>query len=353
MVDILFIVDKNYKIIDYNFFIKNNIKTIYIETHNINNFISNNNQNYKKIFLFLNDSTFYLLKTTGNINHNNNVNTQNYKLNCDLFLNSLPKNVNLLFLDNSPETLKPIELNHIIYFLNASENTFVISSRCGSITHDRLINNLIYLPLLFSFYQHSFYKYPKLYYSTPSNPKYDFITYLGQGYKTSKINVRKNDLNIFLSNDLSKTKFEELKEFDIDDDTMGPSSFGHFWNLYNSLSSKIQIIFENLFTEHTFDDYYFLTEKTMKCFITPHPYVLIINSSIINELEKFGFKFSYKCDSLLDFQNLFNNIKEDIDKWITNNKDDFYHNRDNLFEMATSTQLPHHIFLEKILNNNI
>jgi hypothetical protein len=350
--DIIFIVDQYYKIIDNNFFVKNNIKVIYVETQNIHNFISKNYEYYKKIFLFLNESDFYFLNSTGNLSINTNFN-ENYKSNWDSFLNTLPKNLSVIFLDNSPETLHPIQMEHIVYFLNSNENTYLISSRCGSINHNRSITNLIYLPLLFSFYQHNFYKYPKLYYSKPSNSKYDFITYLGQGYKTSKIDVRKNELNFFLSYDLSKTKFKEEIGFEINEDNMGPSSPGHFWNLFNSLSAKIQIIFENLFSNQVFDDYYFLTEKTMKSFITPHPYVLMLDSTIISELENFGFKFSYKCNSIVDFQNLFNNIKEDIDKWINNNKDDFYHNRDNLFEMASSTELPHHIFLEKILNNNI
>jgi hypothetical protein len=133
--------------------------------------------------------------------------------------------------------------------------------------------------------------------------------------------------------------------------TMGPETMGHAWNLVNSLSAKIQLIFENMWHMQSFNiNRYFLTEKTMKLFLLPHPYIVFLPDFILESLKNYGFKFSYSGN---DYNSLIRCVKEDIDKWITKNESDFYHNQTLFYNMVNSTELEHHLILEKIIKNEI
>ena len=90
----------------------------------------------------------------------------------------------------------------------------------------------------------------------------------------------------------------------------------------------------------------------MKCFVLPHPYLLIVNKHWLNLLEPFGFKFheSSKGDTIKDFQNIIDNIKLDPDKWISDNTPYFEHNQRNLYEISKSIELSHHKILKKLIS---
>lgn len=360
---ILFICQSGFRKTNNLFLKKNNIKTIEVATA-IDYYQSNEKlcpavyNKYNDIFIILNDSIFAEIQTTSkpflkepNITYDARFNTtENWKN----FINNFNTNVKFIFVDDSPESAFLNE--NIINFLNASDRSFTISSRFSKLTHNRLYNNLIYLPILYSFYHLNFSKFPKLDYSPPTKSKYDFITYLGQTYKTDKIEERLNFLRSILDNDLSNVKYKEYDNFAVSEQNMGPKEMGHVWNLINSLSGKIQLIFENMLVldgvvyEDEIKNRYFLTEKLMKLFLLPHPYVVFLPNFAIDALKKYGFKFSYDGN---DYKSLLKHIKETINEWIQKNESDFHHNQTVFYDMVVSTELEHHLILKKIIKNEI
>jgi hypothetical protein len=285
----------------------------------------------------------------------NFVDINNFKL----YFKSLPTNTKYIYLDNNGEAspINEIELNN---WLNLNSiTTYLISSRFYNLKHDNATTGLAYLPILYMFTQQNFSQFPMLNYSPPSNPKYDFITYLGQTEKEKNISNRFYLLNKIFKNNLNGIKYKDDSQFKVSEELFGAGKPGHYWNILNSLSAKIQIIFETYshrelskMGELDYSEYFF-TEKIMKCFILPHPYLLIINKYWLNILETFGFKFheSSKADTIEDFQNIIDTIKMDPDKWILENKLCFEHNQLNLYQMHKSIELPHHIVLKNLLLN--
>ena len=278
------------------------------------------------------------------------------------YFKDLPPSAKYIFLDNNGEQNYPITTDVLLEWLNLSElSTYAISSRYYNLSHPKLINRLAYLPILFMFLQQNFKQFPMLRYSSPSNSENDFITYLGQTEKQYGRNLRYNMLRQFFKNDLTGVDYKEIENFQTTTDLYGPGKPGHYWNILNSLSAKVQIIFETM----TFTpinqippphyEGFFFTEKIMKCFVLPHPYLLIVNKIWLDELEKFGFKFneSTKAETFKDFEKIIENIKMDIDGWIDENRPYFEHNQRKLYELGKSTTLPHHEFLIKIITNQI
>jgi hypothetical protein len=278
------------------------------------------------------------------------------------YFQDLPPSTKYIYLDNNGEQTYPITGDILLEWLNLSElSTYAISSRYYKLSHPKLINSLTYLPILFMFLQQNFKQFPMLRYSPPSNPENDFITYLGQTEKQYGRNLRYDMLNKFFKNDLTSIDYKEIENFETTTDLYGPGKPGHYWNILNSLSAKIQIIFETITFSPTDEippteyEHFFFTEKIMKCFVLPHPYLLIVNRMWLEQLEKFGFKFndSNKADTIEDFEKIIENIKSDIDGWIEENRPYFEHNQRKLYELGKSTTLPHHEFLSKIILNNI
>jgi len=279
-----------------------------------------------------------------------------------VYFEDLPPSTKYIFLDNNGEQTYPITGDILLEWLNLSDlSTYSISSRYYNLIHPKLINGLIYLPILFMFLQQNFKQFPMLRYSQPSNSENNFITYLGQTGKNIGRNLRYGMLTQFFKNDLTSVDYKEIENFETTTDLYGPGGHGHYWNLLNSLSAKIQIIFEtvafnptNMIPKLEYE-FFFFTEKIMKCFILPHPYLLIVNRIWLEELEKFGFKFndSTKADTFEDFEKIIENIKSDIDGWIEENRPYFEHNQRNLYEIGNSVDLPHHQFLKQIILNNI
>lgn len=344
-----------FKKINELFLEKNNIEYIEMHTSKIkidleNGFELEKYQKYDSIYVIL-DEVFF--EQIINANHTNSIvdddfdTTENWKK----FIEKIDPRVHFIYVDGTPESA--FSGKKIMNFLDSSDKCFVISSRYITLNHERLYNNIIYLPMLYSFYHLNFSYFPKLDYSPPMNPKYDFITYLGETYKINKIEQRFQFLKYVLNDDLSKLKYKEYDNFSISSHNMGPNQLGHAWNLINSLSAKIQLIFENmvLLSDNSYNsevkDRYFLTEKLMKLFLLPHPYVIFLPEFIIESLKKYGFRFSYNGR---DYKTLISNIKKDIDGWITENKSDFYNNQEVFYNMVGSIELEHHLVLKKIIN---
>lgn len=262
------------------------------------------------------------------------------------FFEKFPKNTKFILYDNDAESVQPIISEFVVDWLETYPSTYFISSRYSKLHHERLIVNLIYLPIIFAFYIQEFYYYPMLEFSSVSNPKYDFITYLGHSAKTEKIKFRYDFLKQVFGESINKVRHSDLNI--IDNDTFGNGRHGHMWNLVNSLTAKVQIIFENASpTTWYYGD--FCTEKIMRCFLLPHPYILLLNRDVLEKIEQYGFQFPIKCSTIYEYKNEIQYVCENIDEWIEKNNTIFYNNQINFYNMISSTTLPHHSFLQNIL----
>lgn len=277
------------------------------------------------------------------------------------YFKDMPSNTKYIYLDNNGEVGNPIDYDILVEWLNLPNKlNYLISSRFASISNERSIAGLIYLPILYMFNKQKFSQFPMLEYSTPSNPKYNFITYLGLSHKKNRISERFEFIKLIFDNKLDDVKYDDA-DFEASFDVFGEGKVGHYWNILNSLSAKIQIVFETYpFRDSnemndSYNNGYFFTEKIMKCFILPHPYVLIVHEKWLNMLEGFGFKFpsEIKSSSKVGFIQVIKNIQSDINGWIDRTKSYFEHNQKQLYAMVNSDNLPHHQFLNKIIKNEI
>lgn len=364
MIDTLLIIDDFYYNIDSSFYNTNNTKKVLLNSQeDYNKIISDKNiESFDNIVVLLTDIMFDSIAKTSHPFNTSKHNLDNlfdddvslFFNNFNKFFKNFPSKTKYVLFDNNPESpMKPI-IHYISKWLELYPNNYFISSRFNNIIHSNALVNLTYLPLFYSFYQQNFYKYPKLDYARPSITDYDFITFLGHAEKKDKIEFRLNFLKEIFKGDITQIKYEKDSE-----DKLGlkylqqPAKCGHEWNLLQSLSVKIQLIFETINPLKEYHDEYYFSEKTMKLFLLPHPYFLFAHGSALSELEKFGFKFPIKCFTFEDYLREINIICEDIDNWNNQNYEYFYHNQDNFYKMIESTNLPHHIFLDEIINNVI
>jgi hypothetical protein len=313
-------------------------------------------------YIFILDDTLFKHISTNPLALYNSRNTIENFDNFLKYFEKLPINTKYIYLDNIAESTFPLTSDLLIKWLNLSNFNYIISSRFRNIIHPHAIVGLSYLPILYMFLRLNFKKFPMLDYSKPSHPKYDFITYLGQSYKSQNRINRYEILKQIFDNDLTNIKYEDNNNFEIAESEFGESKPGHYWNILNSLSAKIQIIFETYPFYSKFEgasinkidiDEHFFSEKIMKCFILPHPYLLIIHKKWLNSLENYGFKFneSNKCETINEFKHIIKNIKSNIDGWIEENRLYYEHNQHNLYELGNSITLPHHEFLKNIITN--
>jgi hypothetical protein len=345
---------KEYHKIDFLLYEKNNVDYL-----DITNFSEYKEIDYENIICILDSIMFDNISKTGHpfnptFHRSNDFFEKNPNVffdNFNTFYKNFPTHTKFILYDNDVESIQPSIQKNVLNWLEISSNNYFITSRHFSFSHTNMIQRLVYLPIIYSFYLQNFYKYPMLQIPDVQNTKYDFVTYLGHTTKLQKIESRLKFLNEIFNYDLSKVKYKDLNC--VDDDIMGNKKEGHFWNLLNSLSAKIQVIFENSSPEAVWDSYEFLTEKTMKCLVSSHPYILLLPPRPLIMLEDHGFKFPIKCNNIEEYTKEIDYVKHNIDKWIEENKQTFYDNQTNFYEMISSTELPHHIFLEKILNNNI
>jgi hypothetical protein len=347
----LLISDILYYNIDSLLYKKNNITHI-----SITDIRGVNISEYSNILVILNEIMFDNIAKTGDQFdtqfHNDNELLKNqphlFAENFNKFIKRFPKNTKFIHYGNNSEAEQKSARDYSFEWLEMNPNNYFITSREPSFTHKNMISRLIYLPMIYHFYIDNFYKYPMLDTPIPKNPKYDFITYLGQLHKSDKIQRRLDFLNKIFNDDISKIKYSS----DSFSNERWFSKESYFWNMINSLSAKIQIIFE---TVNPWEKWYnddWLTEKAMKCFLLSHPYILLLHPKPLSMLENYGFKFPFKCDSIEEYTKQIDYVKNNIDNWIDENKDIFYHNQTNFYNMVNSDELPHQIFIQKILENN-
>ena len=313
---------------------------------------------YKNIIFILDDLRFDCVVKTSNpydlSKHDDrslSVSKSIYYDNWQIFSDKFPTHTKFLVFDFNHEAIQaPIE-SWTKEWLELSERHYCITQRLPSIENDRCLNKLIYLPLINCYYRYGFSNFDRLDYSNPSNPKYNFLTYLGHHCKNDKRKYRFKTIKYLLDNDISKLKYKDDDSINVGYDGYFDGGQGHYWNLVSSLTAKLQIIFENDDVQKSFTEgeRYYLTEKTLKCFYYPHPYILLLHSTIIDELKKYGFKFSYGGDTHEYYRDLIREIKKDLDGWIKSNTNDFYHNQNNLYTLINSKKLPHHLFINKLI----
>lgn len=345
--------------IDLTFYEKNKIDHIkfnsLVDYEHLKTF---NLEPYSNIIVILDDLMFDNICKTSNpfnseLHYANNPNiesTDNFLNNFEIFFKEFSNNTKFVVYDNNIEIPQKSIIKFISNWLDMRNENYFISSRFDSITHPRSITGLVYLPLIFSFYMLNFNRYDKLDYSSPKNPKHNFITYLGTYGNDDKINHRFNFLKAMLRDRITELKHENnsisklgLKYL------LQHKGEGHYWNLLNSLSSKIQLIFETIHPTVKYHDEYYFSEKTMKLFLLPHPYFLLVHGSVLEKLEQFGFTFLEKCYSYNDFTKSFTIMLSDIDNWIEKNNNVFESNQENFYLIINSNNLKHHLFLEKII----
>jgi hypothetical protein len=350
--------------IDFNFYEKNNFNHLKFNNLNDYEFLIKdfNFENFKNILIILDDVMFdSICKTSNPFNtdlHNSfkldEIEDETFFKNFNIFLKNFPNNTKVILYDNNIEIPQKSIVKFISKWIEMRDNNYFISSRFDSIAYENSITALVYLPIIFSFYLLNFNRYEKLDYSFPSNPKYNFISYLGNSINVDKINYR----FIFLKA-LLKDKINELKHEKDSNKKIGLKYLvqhkgeGHYWNLLDVLSAKIQLIFETIHPTIKYHDHYYFSEKTMKLFLLPHPYFLFVHGTALEKLEEFGFKFSEKCFSHYDFIKTLENLTNDIDGWIEKNNNIFKSNQENLYKIVDSTTLNHHLFLEKIIKKKV
>ena len=336
-------------------FYKQNDDSFYRLNHH-----SRGQEQYEDIIFLFDDLRFDSICKTADFwdisKHNiRNISNDVYKENSKRFADRFGTNWKFVLLDFNNEPIQEPSENFTTDWLDLDGRNYCISQRIPNSNHLRLLNGLIYLPLLNCFQKYGYSKFDKLDYSRPSNPKYDFITYLGHKAKVDKRKYRFEVISEILNNDLSKLKYKDSDNMVTGFTAYFDGGNGHYWNLLNSLSAKIRLIFENDDLAKGFNEMqnYFLTEKTLKCFYYPHPYILFLHETVLDKLREFGFKFSYNSKFINDFKELLTEVKLDIPNWIGKNQDDFNHNQNNLFQMINSKNLPHHLFINDIINRKI
>lgn len=280
--------------------------------------------------------------TTNSILTDEELFLQNFKN----FFEKFPKNSKFIYYDNSAEASLPVTRRFILKWLEMNPYNYFISSRFSNFKHERVISDLIYLPIIYSFYLQEFNEYPMLEFSSSTNPKYDFVTYLGHTTKPDKIEYRKDFLKIILNESFDKIKYKDV--YIVGNENLGNGKKGHIWNLLNSLTAKVQIIFETTNPTEWYNDDFF-SEKTMKCFLLAHPYILLVRGNTLKKLEQYGFQFPVKCSTINEYQTEFNYISSNLDEWILDNQLIFKDNQLNFYNMINSSTLPHHLFLQKII----
>jgi len=348
--------------IDSSFYDKNNINYKIVNTYDEYQTLLESDEifNYQNVSFIINDVMFDSIAKTANpydtSNHANYDFFENndgiFFKNIDIFSKKFTKPINIILYQNTAELDyhdSPVK-KYIYQWLEMNSNNYFISSKYKNIIHSQALTGLMYLPLIYTFYEQNFNKYPKLYYARPFYTDYNFITFLGHSQKPDKIEERFNFLKGLFKDNIHQIQYEKLSETQLGLKYFEmPAKSGHEWNLLQSLSVKVQLIFETINPLTEFNEDYYFSEKTMKLFLLPHPYFLLVHGSALIELEKFGFKFPIKCFTLDDFENNINIILNDIDRWIDTHSDIFYHNQTNFYNLINSDTLAHHSFIKSIL----
>ena len=263
-------------------------------------------------------------------------------------------------------------------FVDSNPNNYFITQRYTNIKpHKRILNNQIYLPLFHYYFNINEFLYihpnlPNFDFSRVRTPKYDFMCYLGKedwvaddkpwrAKIINKIDFKDKTFwkpstfhTLTEKNKLMNTYVENKYDLRFTD-------YGEYLvtGLLETMDAKVKLTFESfqILDEEvdvgydSFDeDQQFLTEKTLKCFLFTHPYILFLNKGQHTLLEKIGFKLPFPSyqDNLIDFINNLMN-EDNLDDWILKSMDSFKHNQTHLQFLLSDKNLPLTKFLQKIL----
>lgn len=254
-------------------------------------------------------------------------------------------NIKKIFLDIQGENTN-IELNSINEWLS-NKNNYLISQRYKDIKNDRALTDLKYLSVLYYFSKFKFYEKSQINLLN-NKSEYDFITFLGKD-STKKI-YRLSLLKEILGNNLINCKYNHNDFNNIEilrKNQYYTDVYDFSWNILQSYQGKINIIFESVslskfetvngkVVTNFLDNFFYFTEKTLRCLITPTPSILIVDKDIISYLRNVGFDFPY--DGFDDYKDVKEYIeyiiKVGIDSWIDNNIKYFTHNSNHMWELA-------------------
>jgi len=251
-----------------------------------------------------------------------------------------------IFLDIQGENTI-IELKSINEWL-LNKNNYLISQRYEDIHHDRATTGLKYLSLLYYFAKFKFYAKSEIPLLYNNNSQYDFITFLGKSKnkKSQRLEILKN----FLESNITKCKYNH-NDFDIID-IIESNNYYHdvydfSWNILQSYQGKINIIFESTQlskyetmsgkkVDNFLGNFFYFTEKTLRCLMTPNPSILIVDKNIISYLKSIGFDFPY--DGFHDYDDVKKYIEHissvGIDEWMDTVKEKFIHNSKHIWNFA-------------------
>ena len=289
----------------------------------------------------------------------------------------------LIIIDLQGEVINGSHLcsNNFLYFkkfineLTSKENVYYISQR--ELLHpveNKIVTNLKYLPLLFYYFYLSdnFFLHPEI----PNIPiisskstEYDFISYMGkydrtsfngtsryEGYDGVREKLIKlidfKDKKILLPNITTMLRpIQKMAALNLVDEVYGRYGSYNWFSEMECRQAKVKIIFETLdpFDNEQDDQFNFLTEKTLKAFLSSQPYILLIKSSQKKYLRKFGFKFPDPDNHLETIEYISDLCDQDINEWVDTHSDKFKHNKDLMYRSVYNPELPHIQLLENIV----
>ena len=289
----------------------------------------------------------------------------------------------LIIIDLQGEVINGSHLcsNNFLYFkkfineLTSKENVYYISQR--ELLHpveNKIVTNLKYLPLLFYYFYLSDNLFlqpeiPNIPIISSKSTEYDFISYMGkydrtsfngtsryEGYDGVREKLIKlidfKDKKILLPNITTMLRpIQKMAALNLVDEVYGRYGSYNWFSEMECRQAKVKIIFETLdpFDNEQDDQFNFLTEKTLKAFLSSQPYILIIKSSQKKYLRKFGFKFPEPDNYLESIDYISDLCNIDINEWVDTHSDKFKHNKDLMYKTIYNSELPHIQLLENIV----
>lgn len=244
-------------------------------------------------------------------------------------------------------------------------DSYLISQRDLGFTGNKVYSNLHELSLFYYYYllTDNVFLFPELDDFEFKNKKYDFITYLGLDSANMNYEIRKkfiDDIDFKKSNVLkpneveTRSKSKKILEKFVEWPGNNLGAY-YFYNLVKSEEAKIKIIFETLHVNpRPYErDVAFLSEKTLKCLLHNQPYILLLPIKQRRYLETtFGFKFCGP-ENVKELQKYISNICDDVDGWVSENKEIFSNNKKIMNKLLTSKDAPHVKLFRKITLENI
>ena len=252
--------------------------------------------------------------------------------------------------------------SEFLQHIHNTNNISLISTR--KFTNDKIkgvISNQLYLTLIYYYHylKDYLFAFPDFNFGDINiEPEYDFISHLGLN---STIIDNKNWRTSFLEsiNFGNKSLFSPNTFIDrpIQNSILKIKGYNqgmfNWYNLLESRKAKIKIVFE---TSNWIDSKWTtnattITEKTFKCFIDEHPYLLFIKKSWKDNLKNMGFVFACP-ENPNEYKSFIDKLCEgdNLDHWIEHHRNIFKHNRNKMIELVYSNNTTHIKELNKIID---